>query len=203
MPVARALARQLGRPSGPFGRVVGALLDRTNAATNRHAIALLQPAPEAHVLEVGFGGGAALAELVRRTPRGRVVGLEVSETMLARARQRFRSEIAQGRVSLLAGSAEDVPAADASFDAVLTVHTIYFWADPAAGIGELHRVLRPGGSLLVAVRRPDQMKRIPTTRHGFRLFSAADLERLLDAAGFVEPHTSEHAGVIFVSAQRV
>jgi SAM-dependent methyltransferase len=63
------------------------------------------------------------------------------------------------------------------------VHTIYFFTDLAAALGEMRRVLKPGGRMVIALWTPERMRRLPTTRHGFNLISAEQLAALTAAAG--------------------
>jgi SAM-dependent methyltransferase len=64
------------------------------------------------------------------------------------------------------------------------VHTLYFWPDPARQLAELHRVLRPGGRLVLAFReRTDQaVARFPAPTYTF--YSTDEVAALLTAAGF-------------------
>jgi demethylmenaquinone methyltransferase/2-methoxy-6-polyprenyl-1,4-benzoquinol methylase len=75
-----------------------------------------------------------------------VVGLDLTATMLARARQNLASR-QEGGVHLVQGRGEELPFADGAFDAVSFTYLLRYVADPAATIAELARVLRPGGSL--------------------------------------------------------
>ena len=96
------------------------------------------------VLEVAAGTGLNLpcypAEVT-------LTGLDLSEGMLAIARDRARR---LGRpVTLCQGSAQQLPFADASFDTVLCTFGLCAIGDPAAAVGEMVRVLRPGGRLIL------------------------------------------------------
>jgi ubiquinone/menaquinone biosynthesis C-methylase UbiE len=93
------------------------------------------------VADVGCGNGLHLAELQRREHRGAVVGMDLSAGMLDAARLRSSA-------LLLAGDAQHLPFADASFDCVLAMHMLYHVPDRDLAIGEMRRVLRPGGVLL-------------------------------------------------------
>jgi demethylmenaquinone methyltransferase/2-methoxy-6-polyprenyl-1,4-benzoquinol methylase len=93
------------------------------------------------VLDVATGTGAVARELIRR--RGcRVVGLDQSPEMLAEARRRLG-----GDVRLVEATADQVPFADASFDALTFTYLLRYVPDPAATLRELARVVRPGGTI--------------------------------------------------------
>ncbi|MCC7539630.1 MAG: class I SAM-dependent methyltransferase [Deltaproteobacteria bacterium] len=99
------------------------------------------------VLDVGCGGGHAAIHLAKRKPMLDVVGLDLSPEQVSRARRRA-TELG-GRVSFVEGSALELPFDDACFDLVYSVASIKHWPDPARGLRECVRVLRPGGWLLV------------------------------------------------------
>ena len=98
-----------------------------------------------HVLDVGCGSGIAAIEAAGRVgPTGRVVGLDPNPAMLAVARRQSDT------VEWHEGKVEALPFADASFDVVLCQFALMFFADPARGIAEMRRVLRPDGRIVVA-----------------------------------------------------
>ena len=84
MSVAKVVARQLRRPAGPIGAVMGFVLDRGNRTINQQAVDRLAVDGAQRVLEVGFGGGGTLARILAR-PDARVAGVEISDAMLSRA----------------------------------------------------------------------------------------------------------------------
>jgi SAM-dependent methyltransferase len=137
----------------------------------------LDPKPGDRVLEIGFGGGALIAALVARGARP--LGADVSRAMVARARRRFgpRTEIALASV-------EALPFADGAADGAASVNNIYFWPDPATGMAELARVVRPGGRLAIAFEPPEELRKWPGHRFGFRLWSEAEVRALMEEAGF-------------------
>ncbi len=101
------------------------------------------------VLDVGCGTGVvarACAELVGN--RGRVVGLDLSEEMLAVARG------VAPHLGWLRGNAGELPFADGSFDRVMSQLALMFFPDRAKAVAEMWRVLRPGGRLAIALAGP-------------------------------------------------
>ncbi|NOY93555.1 MAG: class I SAM-dependent methyltransferase [Deltaproteobacteria bacterium] len=108
----------------------------------------LDALPEgARLLEVGCGGGQLLIELAERRPDLSLVGLDLSEGQVARARR--RTARFDGRVRCVVGSALDLPFEDARFDGLISVACLKHWPDPQRGLSECARVLRPGGRMLV------------------------------------------------------
>jgi SAM-dependent methyltransferase len=105
------------------------------------------PAGEGPVLEVGVGTGVVALGLTRRGRR--VIGLDVSRSMLWRARGRLGPVVALG-------DAMEMPLADASVAHAVSVWVIHAVSDPASLFAEAARVLRPGGRYLVCTtQRPD------------------------------------------------
>lgn len=99
----------------------------------------------ARVLEVGCGPG----HLSRRLARERldVTGVDLDPEMIERARR--NAEHGTGSPTFIAADVASLPFPDASFDVVVSTLSMHHWADPAAGLVEIHRVLRPGGRALV------------------------------------------------------
>jgi arsenite methyltransferase len=99
------------------------------------------------VLDAGCGPGFYVAETLERVgPEGSVVGVDLSEPMLALSAKRCEGhsnvEFHQGEVTAL-------PVGDADFDRALSVQVLEYVADIPAALAELRRVLRPGGRVLI------------------------------------------------------
>ena len=105
----------------------------------------LELAGRDEVLELGCGVGAQITVLLRRFPECRFTGVDVSPRQLARARQLLAEPMAAGRVGLVEPSAFNLPFPDASFDAAYTVWVLEHLNHHRALLGEVLRVLRPGG----------------------------------------------------------
>ena len=107
----------------------------------------LAATPGERILDVGCGPGFYCAELAEDVgPSGSIVGVDGSASMLALAERRCAGF---ENVELLEGEAAALPVADASFDAALSVQVQEYVPDIAASFAELHRILRPGGRVLI------------------------------------------------------
>ncbi len=100
--------------------------------------------PPRRVLDVATGTAGVALMLVERTGAD-VVGLDITEPMLRRGRDRIAHSPAAARIALVAARAEQLPFPDESFDALTFTYLMRYVADPAATIAELVRVVRPGG----------------------------------------------------------
>lgn len=143
----RLLERAFDRPEGWLGRLGGWWMAHRNRDTIAWTIGLLDVTPGQRVLEIGFGPGVGVEELLEQQPRAEVRGVDPSQAMLEAARERNAEAIAEGDVDLRSGIAEDLPFPDDSFDRAFSVDTYQAWRDPVAGLDELERVLSPGGRL--------------------------------------------------------
>ena len=174
------VAEQARTPSGLFGRFIFWVMRHETAAENAGTVQLLDLQPTHRVLEIGFGHGRTLATLARLVPDGLVAGVDPSELMVRRATSQFGS-----RMELREGSSSNLPFPAANFDCVFSVHTVYFWADPASDLREIRRVLRSGGKLVLAFRaKADALAagKYPTTI--YRFFEEDDWKRWATDAGF-------------------
>lgn len=149
-PVGRYLSRQSASPRGAFGHLLARIWISETAAVNDAAVDLLSPVRDERICEIGFGPGRAIARLA--AAGAAVTGVEVSPVMAAAATRRNAGAIAVGRVTLHLGDGTHLPLPDDSLDAVLGVHTVYFWPDPRATLVDIARTLRPGGRLVLALR---------------------------------------------------
>jgi SAM-dependent methyltransferase len=106
------------------------------------------------VADVGCGNGAYLAELARRGHTGPVVGVDLSAGMLAAARRHAPA------AALVAGDAAALPLPDHAVSLALAAHMLYHVPDPRAAVGELRRITRPGGQVLVVLNGPGHLREL-------------------------------------------
>jgi SAM-dependent methyltransferase len=112
-------------------------------------LAGLEPGNE--VLDVCCGAGASALQAAQRVgPRGRVVGIDLADLLLARARVKARG-LGLCNVEFVAGDMAALAVRDSSVDAVLCVLGLYYAPDQHRALIELWRVVKPGGVLAVTV----------------------------------------------------
>jgi arsenite methyltransferase len=191
--VLTAIAEQFAYPHGRAAPMIAVLLNVVNRATVRAAVESLDARAGQCVVDLGFGGASALRLLLDRVgPTGRVIGVDPSPEMRARAERRFRREVAAGRVAVFDGAASSIPLEDGSVDGLVTINTVYFWHDVPAGLAEIRRVLRKGGRAVVAVR-PSALSSHARYYGPPAPPDPQQLSRLADAAGFSDVAVGEPA----------
>src|SRR5918996_2376858 len=145
------------------------------------------------VLDLACGPGNFSREFARAvTEAGLVVGVDASRTMLERAADDIeRSEIRN--LALIRGGGEDLPFRDDCFDAVCCFAALHLFAEPFTALGELARVLAPGGriAIMTSVRRQvalPALKPLVERASGMRLFEPDEIVAALQMRGFHEIH---------------
>jgi len=188
--VCRIIGRQARKPSGWFGKMLfGHMAARGHKPLTRWAIRLMGIQPGDHILDVGCGGGMAIQLIAEIAAEGFVAGIDYSEEMVEQARKRNAAAVQAGRVEIKHGNVAALPYDDESFDKVITVESFYFWPDPVASLREVRRVLKPGGLLALAMEGSKeasnrQKMAAMAARMEFPIFSGAEMEAMLTAAGF-------------------
>ncbi len=129
-----------------------AILQQRAAATaaydERRQVCLrfCKPVDGERILEVGCGSGLFLNLLAQAVgPNGTICGLDISADQLAAAEANCRQD---GQIALQLGDILELPYCDAEFDAVVSIQTLEFVEDLDRAVGELVRVLKPGGRFI-------------------------------------------------------
>ena len=122
------------KPDGLGGRLMVSMMNFGHRALAGWGLRFLTIPADAAVLGCGCGGGANIAELLRRCPQGSVRGIDYSAVSVEKSRKKNRSEIAAGRCEVLQASVTQLPFEEARFDLVTAFETVYFWPELTRGI---------------------------------------------------------------------
>ncbi|HUB59916.1 MAG TPA: bifunctional demethylmenaquinone methyltransferase/2-methoxy-6-polyprenyl-1,4-benzoquinol methylase UbiE [Puia sp.] len=104
---------------------------------------------KAAILDVATGTGDMAVLLARRFPQARIAGADISEGMLEIGRQKLARLKLDNRVTLQPGDSEALPFATDTFDAITVAFGVRNFENLEKGLREMHRVLKPGGKLVV------------------------------------------------------
>lgn len=120
------------------------------AVPRRITWAVEQLAAAERILEIGCGGGHALALIRARFPAAEIIAIDRSALQVSRAREL----VGAGRLRVKQMELADAPGVLGAFDAVLAVNVNAFWTAPAPSLASLARLLRPGGRAYLVYEPP-------------------------------------------------
>lgn len=172
------LEEQLSCPNGEMGKKVGQRMHKSNIGMTLNTIQFLQLQKANKVLELGYGNGGHLPDVLAVAPKLKYVGLEVSETMHGVATKSFND----ARVEFQLYDGVQIPFDSHTFDAVFSVNTVYFWQEPHSFIKEIERVLKNDGICVLTYAEKSFMKKLPFVKDKFKLFDQTGIRNLVSSS---------------------
>lgn len=131
-----------------YDRLNRILSFRSDVRWRRKAVKMLNINPESRILDLACGTGDLTLALSKLKPQ-HIEAVDVSSGMLALAKIKFEKHNLHKQISITKAAAEDLPFNDQSFDIVTIAFGVRNFSDLHKGINEIHRVLKPGGQLLI------------------------------------------------------
>lgn len=176
------------KPEGFFGRMmVNGMNGGGHAKLAEWGLSEVSIVENAGILDVGCGGGANIARLLRRTPKGKVTGIDYSPVSVKKSREVNVKAIAAGRCQVVEGSAAALPFEEGSFDLVTAFETVYFWPQIEKCFAGVRRTLKEGG-IFVIVNEDDGLSgnndKWEKLIDGMHTYTPDELRTHLSAAGF-------------------
>jgi SAM-dependent methyltransferase len=190
------------RFQGLPGLVIGVVMLVGRGSLSRLVADLAEVGSGDRVLDVGCGPGGAAREAARRGAA--VTGVDPAPLMLRLGRS-LSGRPSGHNIVFVQGTAEALPVPDRAVTVAWAISSAHHWADIPAGLRELHRVLQPGGRLIITERltRPGARG---LAAHGFTEVQAAETVAAAQAAGFADArHDTRRAGrraLVIVRAHR-
>ncbi len=133
----------------------------------KKAVDVLRPLSPRTILDIATGTGDLALEALRLGPE-KITGVDISEGMLEKGREKIRKKGLSGRIELRTGDSENLQFPDNSFDAVMVSFGVRNFENLEKGLKEILRVLRPGGCVMILeFSRP----RNPLVKAGYQLYN--------------------------------
>ncbi len=101
------------------------------------------------LLDIGTGPAWLLLKIHQQAPQMRLVGIDASPEMLAKARENLQSAGMEKEIEIREGNANSIPFSDESFDIVISTASVHHWKEPTKCFNEAYRVLKKGGYALI------------------------------------------------------
>lgn len=176
------------KPEGFFGRMmVNGMNGGSHARMAEWGLSNVNLSEHADVLDIGCGGGANIARLLQRCPKGTVTGIDHSPVSVKKSSEVNASAIAAGRCKVMEASAAALPFADRAFDLVTAFETVYFWPEIEKCFAGVHRTLKVGGCFVIVNEDDgltDANKKWEKIIDGMHTYTPDELCAHLIAAGF-------------------
>lgn len=178
-----SLLQHTRKPEGLVGRLILRGMNRGHAPLSKWALSYVPWQPQWKILDIGCGGGANIAQMLKYCPQGEVYGIDISEESVAFAQKKNKEWVGK-RCFIESGNVENLPFKDSVFDVVTAFETVYFWENMPHAFCEVARVLKTDGLFLICCEASDPSNTLWTSRiEGMRVHSEEELKRVLNVAG--------------------
>lgn len=186
---------QPAKPRGFWGRIIARLMPIAHRAIYKSVATVLNLQPEDDYLEIGFGSGIFIKSYASHVRS--VAGLDYSEDMVKLATHINRKRVKAGTAEFRQGEASQLPWQDEGFSAAALIGAFEFFPKPLASIKELHRVLRPGGRLVIGLglNADDGLNHKKEEKMGLRLYAGKEMRAMFQEAGFSESSITYSKGL--------
>jgi cyclopropane fatty-acyl-phospholipid synthase-like methyltransferase len=170
--------RQFEQPKGFFGRIAGFIMSLENKKINKWTIRQLNPHRGDTILEIGYGPGYAINELMETKRRIIIHGIDLSSKMKQMAERKNRDYIHQGRVRLFSGDINDYKPAHL-YDKVFSVNNYPLWEHQEQSLKKIHDMMSIDGKIALTVQPREEGADETTTKA-----LGAKIQSDLENAGF-------------------
>lgn len=180
------------KPKGLGGCLILARMNRfEHASLAKWGLGYLLLQKDDVCLDVGCGGGANIARLLRLCPEGKVYGLDYSAVSVKKSGRVNKKAVKEGRCEIVRADVNTLPFAEESMDVVTAFETIYFWKPIESAFAQIYRVLKRGGKFFICNESGKNSSQ-PSERAkllDMTVYNKDELERLLRSVGFTVVHT--------------
>ena len=146
----RFLIKQSQKPSGLVGRVITKIWSFYFKKLSLWAIKQTTISGNYRSLEIGYGGGSTIKNLLALNKHLEVHGIDISKESYRTAQRVHSDSIRKGSVQLKIGNVENIPYQNNYFDRVFAIQTHIFWKDIKKSFQEVYRVMSSNSTLIIA-----------------------------------------------------
>ena len=182
---------QTRKPEGALGKLMLQGMNSGHAKLADWGLEQLPALSPAEILELGCGGGRNAGALLRAYPAARVTAVDHSALSVERTLVYNREAVHGGRCVVQQRDVSDLRMGAEVFDLATAFETIYFWPSLKNGAEEVFRVLKPGGTFVIANEQDglDQSYRKLESAIGMLVYTIDEIIEALTNAGFTNIHS--------------
>ena len=191
----RDYVNQTRKPEGILGRLMLNGMNAGHAKLSDWGMSNLPAISPAEIADLGCGGGRNAAALLKKYPSAKLTAVDYSPLCVERTRKRNARAVAAGRCAVQQGDVSALALRAEAFDLATAFETVYFWPGLETCFGEVRRILKPGGMLLI-VNESDGTDKASLDFEkiidGMKTYTAEELQDALKGAGFSKIQTFHH-----------
>ena len=143
------VAEMFNEIANGYDKVNRVLSGGTDLGWRKKALKILQKQNPHYVLDVATGTADMAILACRMIPNVKIAGIDISENMLKLGQKKIEKEELEGQIQLQQGDSETINYGENTFDAVMVAFGVRNFENLEKGLGEMLRVLKPGGQLVV------------------------------------------------------
>lgn len=193
------------KPKGFWGKLMIRSMNKGHHELTDWALSFLEVNNGDCMLDIGCGGGRTVQKLCGMVGCGKVYGVDYSELCVKKSEKLNARDILCHKARILQASVSALPFEDNTFDKITAVETYYFWPDKPHDLGEVRRVLKPGGKLLLVFEMlydpsdPDKWTAVEQ-RLGIKSVTEEEIHAILNETGFQNIRTFTREGTSWLCA---
>ena len=172
------LIKQSKNPSGLIGRLITNIWSSYFKKFSLWAIKQTTISDNSRILEIGYGGGSTIKNLLALDKNLDIHGIDISKESYQTAKRMLLKSIENDSVQLMVGNVENLPYQNHYFDLVFAIQTHIFWKELKQSFQEIYRVMSNHSTLIIASEK--EKIKYHMTDYG----TSSELSQLLTSIGF-------------------
>lgn len=194
------------KPKGFGGNVMVNMMNVGHSSLANWGFTHISIQDNATSLDVGCGGGSNIRKMLKKSPKGKVIGIDYSEISVKKSIKINKSAIERNHCKIFQGNVLELPFKNETFNLATAFETIYFWADIDQSFRQIYRVLKKDGIFMICNESSgenDKDKKWIEIIKGMKIYTSEQIKYALKKAGFVQIKTDKNdKGWICVVAQK-
>jgi ubiquinone/menaquinone biosynthesis C-methylase UbiE len=197
------------KPKGIGGSIILWSMNWVHSSMAKWGLQYLNIKNNDSILDIGCGGGANIARMLKKASNLKLFGMDYSELSVEKSIKHNKKAIDKKQCEIKQGSVSNIPYNESAFNIVTAFETVYFWPDIGNDTKEVLRVLKPGGTFFICNLAGKLDNEKSSNEYfgemlDFKMYSQKDFNDILTGSGFVDVkiNLSKDKKLICVTAKK-